>query len=92
VGGHLTVFLEAAGQGAGGALRAVAQGVAAAVPFLEIFNTNQKLSHAMLNPLDWGGPWGEVWTYVAWSALYAAVYAAAAIAAGVIAFRRRPLS
>ena len=92
LGGHLTVFLESAGRTAGGALRAIAEAVTAAAPFLEIFNINQKLSHAMLKPLDWGGPWGEVWIYVAWSALYAAVYAGAAIGAGVIAFRRRPLS
>jgi len=91
VGGHLTAFLDTAGRGAGGALQAVAQALAAAVPFLEIFNINQKLSHAMLAPLDWAGPWGEVWAYVGWSALYALVYAGAAIGAGVIAFRRRPL-
>ena len=90
--GHLTVFLEMAGRSAGGALEAVAGAVADVVPFLEIFNINQKLSHAILQPLDWGGQWGAVWAYVAWSALYAAVYAGAAIGAGVIAFRRRPLS
>jgi len=62
------------------------------VPFLEIFNINQKLSHAMLVPLDGSGAWGEVWAYVGWAALYAAAYAAAAIGAGVLVFRRRPLS
>jgi ABC-type transport system involved in multi-copper enzyme maturation permease subunit len=92
LGGHLTVFLESAGRTAGGALQTVAQAVTAAAPFLEIFNINQKLSHAMLKPFDWGGPWGEVWVYVGWAALYAAVYASAAIGAGVLAFRRRPLS
>jgi ABC-type transport system involved in multi-copper enzyme maturation permease subunit len=91
--GHLTVFLESAGGAAGGGLRAVAQAVTAAVPFLEIFNVNQKLSHAILWPFgDRAGPWIEVWTFVAWAALYAVVYAGAAIGAGVIAFRRRPLS
>jgi len=92
VAGHLTVFLESAARGAGGAAELLAQAVMALVPFLEIFNINQKLSHAMLAPLDWAGPWGEVWAYVGWSALYALVYAGAAIGAGVIAFRRRALS
>jgi len=92
VGGHLTAFLQTAGSAAGGALQAVAEAVTAAVPFLEIFNINQRLSHSMLAPLDWAGPWGEVWAYVGWSALYAAVYAGVAIAAGVLAFRRRALS
>jgi ABC-type transport system involved in multi-copper enzyme maturation permease subunit len=92
VGGHLTAFLQTAGSAAGGALQAVAEAVTAAVPFLEIFNINQKLSHSMLAPLDWAGLWGDVWAYVGWSALYAAVYAGAAIAAGVLAFRRRALS
>jgi ABC-type transport system involved in multi-copper enzyme maturation permease subunit len=92
VAGHLTVFLESAARGAGGAAEGLAQAVMAVVPFLEIFNINQKLSHAMLIPLDGSGPWGEVWAYVGWAALYAVAYAAAAIGAGVLVFRRRPLS
>jgi ABC-type transport system involved in multi-copper enzyme maturation permease subunit len=92
VAGHLTVFLESAARGAGGAAEFLAQAVMALVPFLEIFNINQKLSHAMLVPLDGSGAWGEVWVYVGWAALYAAAYAAAAIGAGVLVFRRRPLS
>lgn len=92
VAGHLTVFLESAARGAGGAAEWLAQAVMALVPFLEIFNINQKLSHAMLIPLDGSGPWGEVWAYVGWAALYAVAYAGAAIGAGVLLFRRRPLS
>jgi ABC-type transport system involved in multi-copper enzyme maturation permease subunit len=92
VGGHLTAFLASAGLAAGGGLQAVAEGVTAAMPFLEIFNINQTLSHAMLDPMDWTGPWAAIWAYVGWSALYAAVYIAVAIGAGVLAFRRRALS
>ncbi|MBM4019439.1 MAG: hypothetical protein FJ288_14140 [Planctomycetes bacterium] len=92
VAGHLTVFLEVPARAAGGAAEWLAQAVLAAVPFLEIFNINQHLSHAVLVPLDWSGPWGDAWAYVGWAALYAAAYAAAAIGAGVLAFRRRPLS
>jgi ABC-type transport system involved in multi-copper enzyme maturation permease subunit len=92
VGGHLTAFLAIAGRGTGGALQMLAEAVAAAVPFLEIFNINQRLAHLMLAPMDWGGPWGDVWAYVGWSALYAVVYAGVAIGAGVLAFRRRALS
>jgi ABC-type transport system involved in multi-copper enzyme maturation permease subunit len=92
VGGHLTAFLATAGRGTGGALQMVAEAVTASVPFLEVFNINQRLAHAMLTPMDWGGPWGDVWAYVGWSALYAVVYAGVAIGAGVLAFRRRALS
>ncbi|MCX5683171.1 MAG: ABC transporter permease subunit [Planctomycetota bacterium] len=92
VGGHLTAFLASAGLGAGWGLQAVAEAVTAAMPFLEIFNINQFLSHAVINPMAWSGPWAAVWAYVGWSALYAAVYAAVAIGAGVLAFRRRALS
>ena len=93
--GHLTVFLERAAGAAGGVLEAVAQGVLAIVPFLEIFNINSKLSHTILVP--WGGgpgaaAWAEVWSYVGWAAVYAAVYAAAAIGAGVLLFRRRSIA
>jgi ABC-type transport system involved in multi-copper enzyme maturation permease subunit len=92
VGGHLTAFLAIAGRGTGGALQMVAEAVTAAVPFLEVFNINQRLAHAMLTPMDWGGQWGDVWAYVGWSALYAVVYSGVAIGAGVLAFRRRALS
>lgn len=96
VAGHLTVFLENATRAAGGAASAAAQAVVAAVPFLEIFNINQKLAHTILTPLDPGSPgaaaWAAVWVYVAWSALYAAAYAATAVGAGVVLFRRRSLS
>jgi ABC-type transport system involved in multi-copper enzyme maturation permease subunit len=92
VGGHLTAFLATAGRGTGGALQMVAEAVTAAVPFLEVFNINQRLAHAMLTPMDWGGQWGDVWAYVGWSALYAVVYSGVAIGAGVLAFRRRALS
>jgi len=96
VAGHLTVFLEGAVRSAGGAVSALAQAVLAAVPFLEIFQINQKLSHAILTPLAAGSrgaaEWAAVWGYVGWSALYAAAYATAAIAAGVLLFRRRSLS
>jgi len=96
VAGHLTVFLEGAARAAGGVTAAVVQGVLAVVPFLEIFNINQKLSHTMLTPLEAGGPgaaaWAAVWAYVGVSALYAATYSAAAIGIGVLLFRRRSLS
>jgi len=94
--GHLTVFLDGAGGAAGGAVSRLAQGVLAAVPFLEIFNINEKLSHAMLTPLEPGSPgaaeWAAVWAYVGWAAVYALAYASVAIGAGVLLFRRRSLS
>lgn len=96
VAGHLTVFLEGAARSTGGAVSALAQAVLAVVPFLEIFQINQKLSHAILTPLAAGSlgaaEWAAVWGYVGWSAVYAAAYATAAIAAGVLLFRRRSLS
>ena len=93
--GHLTIFLEHAVAAVGGILETVAQGVLAAIPFLEIFNINLKLSHTILVP--WGsGPgaaaWTEVWAYVGWAAAYAGVYAAAAIGVGVLLFRRRSIA
>jgi ABC-type transport system involved in multi-copper enzyme maturation permease subunit len=96
VAGHLTAFLEGAVRAAGGVVSALGQGVMAVVPFLEIFNINQKLSHAVLSPFDAGGAgaadWAAVWTYVGWSALYAVAYATGAICLAVILFRRRPLA
>ena len=65
------------------------EGVLAAVPFLEIFNLNQKLSHAILQP--GGEGWGEVWGYVGWSGLYALAYVVFALGVGVVLFRRRSL-
>jgi ABC-type transport system involved in multi-copper enzyme maturation permease subunit len=94
--GHLTVFLEAAVRTAGGVAAGLAQAVVTVVPFLEIFNINQKLSHAVLTPFDAGSAgaaqWAAVWVYVGWAAVYAAAYAAAALGAGVILFRRRSLA
>ncbi len=94
--GHLTVFLDGAVGMAGGVVSRLAQGLLAVVPFLEIFNINQKLSHVMLTPLEAGSPgaaqWAAVWAYVGWAAVYAVVYATVAIAAGVMLFRRRSLS
>lgn len=94
--GHLTVFLDGAVGMAGGVVSRLAQGLLAVVPFLEIFNINQKLSHVMLTPLEAGSPgaaqWVAVWAYVGWAAVYAVVYATVAIAAGVMLFRRRSLS
>jgi len=94
--GHLTVFLEGAAAQTGGVASRLTQGLLAVVPFLEIFNINQKLSHTMLTPLEVGSPgaaaWAAVWAYVGWAALYAVAYASVAIAAGVVLFRRRSLS
>ncbi len=94
--GHLTVFLDGAVVRAGGVVSRLTQGLLAVVPFLEIFNINQKLSHVMLTPLEAGSPgaaqWAAVWTYVGWAAVYAVVYATVAIAVGVMLFRRRSLS
>ncbi|HUU91224.1 MAG TPA: hypothetical protein VM238_08450 [Phycisphaerae bacterium] len=94
--GHLTVFLEGAPETAGGVSSWLAQGLLAVVPFLEIFNITQKLSHTMLAPLEPGTPgaeaWAAVWAYVGWATLYAVAYASVAIAAGVLLFRRRSLS
>jgi len=74
----------------------VVQGILTIVPFLESFNINQKLSHAMLTPLDPGSPgaaaWAAVGAYGGVSALYAVAYSAAAIGLGVLLFRRRSLS
>jgi len=72
------------------------QGVLTVMPFLEVFNINQKLSHAILTPLEAGSrgaaDWAAVWSYVGLSSLYAVAYSAAAIALGVLLFRRRSLS
>lgn len=58
----------------------------AVVPFLEIFNLNEKLSHAMLTPLAAGShgaaEWRAVWEYVGWSGLYALAYVVFAIGLG----------
>lgn len=90
--GHLTVFLEGSTRTAGEAVRGVTWGVLAAVPFLEIFNINAKLSHTVLEPLAAGtagaAAWGSVWGYVGWSALYALAYSGFAIGLGVLLFRR----
>jgi ABC-type transport system involved in multi-copper enzyme maturation permease subunit len=96
VAGHLTAFLGTAARGAGGAVEAAAEAVMAAVPFLEIFNINAKLSHTILAPLAPAGAgaaeWAAVWAYVGWAAVYAAAYAAVAVGAGVLLFRRRTLA
>jgi len=93
--GHLTVFLEAGVRGSAGAGQLARQGVLAVVPFLEIFNLNEKLSHAMLTPLAAGSAgaaeWLAVWEYVGWSGLYALAYVAFAIGLGALLFRRRSL-
>jgi len=93
--GHLTVFLETSAQAAQGWLGWLVQGVLAVVPFLEIFNINEKLSHSILTPFA-GGPgaeeWAAVWSYVGWSAAYAVAYAIGAIGVGVMLFRRRSLA
>jgi len=94
--GHLTVFLDAAVRATGGALAGLAQAILTIVPFLEIFNINEKLGHVILTPLEGGSPgageWAAVWGYVGWAAVYAVAYSAAAIATGVLLFRRRSLS
>ena len=93
--GHLTVFLEAGVRGAAGAGQFARQGVLAVVPFLEVFNLNEKLSHTMLTPLAPGSPgsaaWRAVWEYVGWSGLYALAYVVFAIGLGALLFRRRSL-
>jgi len=93
--GHLTVFLEAGLRGSSFVGRLARQGVMAAAPFLEIFNLNEKLSHAMLTPLAAGSTgaaeWRAVWEYVGWSGLYALAYVAFALGVGVLLFRRRSL-
>jgi hypothetical protein len=67
----------------------------AALPFLEVFNINQKLAHTMLTPFEAGTPgaaaWTETWVYVGWSALYATAYVAFAIGLAVVLFRRRSI-
>jgi hypothetical protein len=94
--GHLTVFLEGAVQAAGGLAVALIQAVLTIMPFLEIFNINQKLSHAILTPLEAGSrgaaEWTAVWCYVGLSALFALAYSAAAVSVGILLFRRRSLS
>jgi ABC-type transport system involved in multi-copper enzyme maturation permease subunit len=94
--GHLTVFLEGAVQAAGGLAVALIQAVLTIMPFLEIFNINQKLSHAILTPLEAGSrgaaDWAAVWCYVGLSALCALAYSAAAVSVGILLFRRRSLS
>jgi ABC-type transport system involved in multi-copper enzyme maturation permease subunit len=93
--GHLTVFLEGAVHHSGSVVSGLAQALLTALPFLEIFNINEKLSHTILTPFEPGpgaDAWAAVWTYVGVSSLYAAAYAAAAIALGVLLFRRRSLT
>jgi len=93
--GHLTVFLEGGMRTAGETVRGVTWGLLAAVPFLEIFDLNQKLSHTVLAPLETGTPgaaaWPEVWGYVGWASLYALAYVGFAVGLGVVLFRRRAL-
>jgi ABC-type transport system involved in multi-copper enzyme maturation permease subunit len=94
--GHLTALLDTAVRATGGAVEGLAQAALTVLPFLEIFNINEKLGHAVLTPFEGGSTgqaeWLAVWTYVGWAAVYAAAYAAAAIALGVLLFRRRSLS
>jgi len=94
--GHLLVFLESAVQHAGAGLKALAEAVLTVVPFLEIFNLNDRLSRSILTPFaDTAGSqalWGEVWAYVGLAALYAAAYVAAALVVATLLFRRRSLS
>jgi len=94
--GHLMVFLESAARTAGAGARAVAEAVLTVVPFLEIFNVNDRLSRSILTPFaDTGGStalWGEVWTYVGLAGLYAVAYVAAALGVATVLFRRRSLS
>jgi ABC-type transport system involved in multi-copper enzyme maturation permease subunit len=96
VAGHLTVFLEGAVRATGGVVSVLAQAVMAVVPFLEILNINQKLSHTVLAPFAAGGPgagdWAAVWAYVGWSAAYALAYAMGAVGLAIMLFRRRPLA
>lgn len=93
--GHLTVFLEGGMRAADETVRGLTWGLLAAVPFLEIFNLNQKLSHTVLAPLEVGTPgaaaWSAVWGYVGWASLYALAYVGFAVGLGVVLFRRRAL-
>jgi ABC-type transport system involved in multi-copper enzyme maturation permease subunit len=93
--GHLTVFLEGGLRTAGEFTRGVVQAILAVVPFLEIFNINQKLAHTILTPFASGTPgaaeWAAVWHYVGLAALYAVVYTGFALVLGVMLFRRRPV-
>jgi ABC-type transport system involved in multi-copper enzyme maturation permease subunit len=92
--GHLTVFLEGGPTGASAARTAAAGVVTTVLPFLEAFNLNTKLGHAVLDPFGAGGAgvgWGEVWAYVGLAGVYAGLYVIAAIGAGVLLFRRRSL-
>jgi ABC-type transport system involved in multi-copper enzyme maturation permease subunit len=94
--GHLTVFLEPAARSSGAVAGTLAQVVMTALPSLEAFNINQKLSHTVLTPMALSGPggaeWLAVWSYVGWAAAYAVAYAAAMIALAVLLFRRRSLT
>ena len=93
--GHLTVFLESGMRSVGAWGRAARESALAVVPFLEIFNLNQKLSHSILMPGGEGPAaeaWREVWGYVGWAGLYALGYAVFALGVGVVLFRRRSLA
>ncbi len=94
--GHLTVFLEGVVRAAPPAVRAAAEAVMTLVPFLEAFNIQQRLSHAVLTPFEPGSPgaaaWAEVWAYVGRAGLYAAAYVAVALGVGIVLFRRRSLA
>ncbi|MGB3087891.1 MAG: ABC transporter permease subunit [Phycisphaerae bacterium] len=93
--GHLTVFLESGARLASAGWQALCSGILAFMPFLEVFNLNERLSHTMLTPFDAGSPgaaqWTAVWAYVGLSALYAAAYCVFALGLGVVLFRRRSL-
>lgn len=93
--GHLTVFLASGLRTVEAGGRAARDGVLAVLPFLEIFNLNQKLSHTILMP-GGDGPaaeaWGAVWAYVGWAGLYALGYIVFALGVGAVLFRRRSLA
>jgi ABC-type transport system involved in multi-copper enzyme maturation permease subunit len=93
--GHLTAFLESGARLAGTFWQGATQAVLAVLPFLEIFDLNQKLAHAVLTPQVPGSPgaaaWAEVWGYVGWAALYALAYVVFAIGLAISLFRRRSI-
>ncbi|MDK1031821.1 MAG: hypothetical protein QGD94_07440 [Planctomycetia bacterium] len=94
--GHLITFLEVAVRGGSTFIRFLAHIVVTVLPFLDTFNINQKLSHAVLEPFGESGSagaqaWSEVWAYVGLAGIYALLYIGVILTVAGLLFRRREL-
>ena len=94
--GHLTAFLELATKGSSALVRGLSAAIVTAVPFLDTFNINAKLSHVVL--VTFGDAtasdyqtWSEVWGYVGFAGMYALVYTAVVLVVAGLLFRGREI-